>query len=211
MSDIHAEPVHTAVQPEPEHAAELLPHLRVLPVQIRLGRVEEVQVPLAVCNARPRGTAEKRLPVVRGQFAVHTLTFAEHVAGTLCGTSRRRESGSEPFVILGGVVGHEIHNEFQAQIMGFIAHPIEVVKSAEPRVNGAVIGHVVPGVMLRRQVEGGQPHRIHAQLLEVGQFFGHTAQVAHPVSVGVLEGARIHLVDHGVPPPLGTGLLTWGH
>ena len=114
-------------------------------------------------------------------------------------------------MVLGGVVGHEIHNELQAQSMGFVAHPIKVLKSAEPRVDGAVIGHVVPGVVLWRQVERGQPHRIHAQLFEVGQFFGHTAQVAHPVSVGVLEGARIHLVDHGVPPPLGTGLLTWGH
>ena len=37
VGDIHAESVHSAVQPEPEHAAELRPHLRVLPVQIRLG------------------------------------------------------------------------------------------------------------------------------------------------------------------------------
>jgi hypothetical protein len=47
MRDIDAEAVGPGIEPEPKHIQELLPHVRVAPVQVGLLGVEQMQVPLA--------------------------------------------------------------------------------------------------------------------------------------------------------------------
>ncbi|MCY1225283.1 hypothetical protein D9M72_374730 [compost metagenome] len=86
---IHAEAVHAAVQPEPQHRAHFLLDLGVVPVQVRLLGVKEVQVPFAgravcLCDAGPGRAAEDGLPVVRGQVTAPrtgdgVLAWPEHV------------------------------------------------------------------------------------------------------------------------------------
>src|SRR5690606_21167193 len=89
--DLDAEAVHAAVEPEAQDAAELLVDLRVVPVEVGLAAVEEVQVPLAVvlpgaaggvgavAHAGPGGATEHRLPVVRRLLPVLTPALAEDV------------------------------------------------------------------------------------------------------------------------------------
>src|SRR6185312_14132303 len=47
VRDVDAEAVDATVEPEPEDPAELFANPRVLPVQVGLRAVEQVQVPLA--------------------------------------------------------------------------------------------------------------------------------------------------------------------
>src|SRR5699024_5097163 len=70
MSDVYAEPVNPAIGPEPQCVQEVLPHLGVLRVQIRLLGPEGVEVPLPVRHTRPRRSAEDRGPVRRRQFPI---------------------------------------------------------------------------------------------------------------------------------------------
>ena len=78
VGDVHPEAGDAAVQPEAEDAFKLSVDSRVVPVEVRLRGVEEVQEPLAglsvrLDDARPCRSAEMRLPVVGRLVAVVVL------------------------------------------------------------------------------------------------------------------------------------------
>ena len=66
VDDVHPEAVDTAVEPPAHDVVDGLAHLRVLPVEVRLLTVEQVQVVLAGRGfPLPGRSAEERAPVVR--------------------------------------------------------------------------------------------------------------------------------------------------
>ena len=79
---------------------------------------------------------------------------------------------------------------------------VDVVERAEERVDVLVVRDVVAVVVLRRLVDRGQPHHIHAEHREVVDVVEDPLDVADPVAVRVREGAGIDLVDDGAAPPL---------
>jgi hypothetical protein len=106
VGDIHPEAVDAAVEPEAEDVEELLAHPRVLPVEVGLGGVEEVQVPLAggavgAGDPGPGRSAEHGLPVVGLLVAVRPLAVAEQVAGAFGTALGGGERLLEPDVLVG--------------------------------------------------------------------------------------------------------------
>ena len=85
---IHSEPIDPEVKPEGERVQGIDPHLIVNPVQVRLGVVKQVQVPLpprsvGFFDPSPSGTTEDRLPIVGWQFS--RLPLAVHEMETAAG------------------------------------------------------------------------------------------------------------------------------
>lgn len=103
------------------------------------------------------------------------------------------------------MVGHEVDDDPQAEVVGPGDHRVGVVEGPEERVDVTVVGDVVAGVALRRAVEGGEPHGIDAQVAQVLQPRGDARQVTDTVARGVGPRARVDLVDHGIAPPRGVG------
>ena len=64
-----------------------------------------------------------------------------------------------------------------------------------------VVADVVAEVGERRCVDRSQPDRVDPEPLQVVEAARDPRQIADPVAVGVLEGARVDLVDHGLFPP----------
>ena len=89
-------------------------------------------------------------------------------------------------------------------------HLVEVGQRAEPRVDVAVVGDVVPAVGERGGVERAEPDRVDAERGEVRHPGGDAAQVADAVAVGVGEAARVDLVDDGLAPPRRVGVVGAG-
>ena len=107
----------------------------------------------------------------------------------------------EPSVLVGAVVGHEVQDHFQTPRMGGGQQSVEVLQRPEQRIDGAVISHVVTEIDHRRGIDRRDPDRIDAKLSEIVEPQFDTLQVANPVAVRILKGARVNLVNHALPPP----------
>ena len=169
VRDVDPEAVDAAVEPEAQDVDEHVADLGVAPVEVGLRGVEEVQVPLAVRDARPRVATEDRRPVVRRLGAVRSATLAEQVAGPLGAARPGGEGGAEPLVLAGGVVGHQVDDHLQPELVGRGEQVVRVGQRAEQRVDVAVVRHVVPVVVLRGRVERRDPQRVDPQVAQVGQ------------------------------------------
>ena len=88
------------------------------------------------------------------------LAVAEQVAGPLGAARAGGERGLEPVVLVGGVVGHEVDDHLQAQLVRPFQQRVEVVDGTEDRVDVAVVGDVIAGIGLRGGVEGAEPDRV---------------------------------------------------
>ena len=69
-------------------------------------------------------------------------------------------------MLVRGVVGHDVHDDAQAKLVGSREHEVEVGESAEDGVNVAVVGNVVAGVFLRRGVERRKPDGVNPEVDE---------------------------------------------
>jgi len=65
VGDVDPEAVYAAVGPELERGEEILPDLRVVPIQVRLLGCIQVQVPLPIGHSRPCRSPEEGLPIRR--------------------------------------------------------------------------------------------------------------------------------------------------
>jgi hypothetical protein len=107
----------------------------------------------------------------------------------------------EPRVLVGRVVGDVVEDQPQPERVGLGGQAVEVLERAEERLDGGVVGDVVAEVGHRRAVDRRQPHGVDPEPGEVGQAPPDALQIADAVAVGVLERARIDVVDRRVLPP----------
>ena len=207
VGDVDPEAVHPAVRPEAQRGQELLVDLRVGPVEVRLLAGEQVQVPLPrgavrLGDARPGRAAENGGPVRRRQLAVLASALPEDVAGALGAARPGGQRLLEPHVLIRAVVGHDVDDDLDLPLVQGRDELVEVLEGAQTGVDVAVVGDVVAAVGQLRGIERAQPHGIHSQVPQVVRATGHAAQVPQAVAVGVLEAARIDLVDDRLPPPV---------
>ena len=207
---VHAEAVGTVVKPETQGFDGIGAHVLVFPVPVRLFLGEHVQIPLAVGHARPCRAAEVVLPVGRRLVAVRSLAVAEDVAVAFRRAGFRGQRGLEPFVQVGAVVRHDVHDDFDAVGMRGFGERVEIVHAAEFRIDVAVVVHVIAAVGQLGRVERAQPDGVDAQFLQISDFLGDAGDLAEALAAGILEGTWIHLVDHGLLPPQ-RRIVDFGH
>jgi hypothetical protein len=95
----------------------------------------------------------------------------------------------------------QVHDQLHAPVVQ-AGHEggVEIGQGPEDGVDGLVVADVLAVVVLGQGVDGRQPHHVDSQPGQVVQPGGEARQIAHPVTVGVGEAARVHLV-HDVPLP----------
>src|SRR5260370_41980306 len=85
--------------------------------------------------------------------------------------------------------------------MGVFDERMSVGERAVHRVDVGVVRNVIAVIASRRRVEGQQPDRVDAKVLQVGELFEQAPKVAAAIAVAVLEGAHVQLVDQRVLVP----------
>ncbi len=185
VGHVDAEAVDPTVEPEPDRRFHVCGDLGVCPVEIGLRDIEQVEVPLAVGNASPGRAAEMALPVVRRQFAVVSSALAEQVASPFGAPRRGCKSGLEPRVLIGGVVGYEVDDDPEPQVVSRGDERIGVGQGPEDRIHVAVVADVVAAVILGRDVERREPYGVDAEPGQVAQTGGDARQVSDAVAVRI--------------------------
>ncbi|MDQ1131880.1 hypothetical protein QE386_000475 [Pseudoxanthomonas winnipegensis] len=105
-------------------------------------------------------------------------------------------------MLVRAVAEHLVDHHLQAQRMRLGQQGVEVGQRAEQRIDIAVVGDVIAEVGHGRLEERRDPDRVHAQAGDVVQALDDAGQVAHAIAIGVLEAARIDLIDHRAAPPV---------
>jgi hypothetical protein len=85
--------------------------------------------------------------------------------------------------------------------MGLRKQIVEIVERAEARIDAAIIGDVIAEISHRRRVDGRDPDGVDAEADQIVEPPLDPLEVAYAVTVRVLKGARIDLVDHARLPP----------
>jgi len=201
-------PATPAVEPEPQDVLVLAAYLGVVPVHVGLLGSEQVQVPLAggavrVGRPGPGAALEAGHPVGGDLRAVRALARVEPEPVTLGRPGPGRQRCLEPDVLVGDVVGDDVHDRADAQRGRLGDEGLSLPDGAERGVDRPVVGDVVAAVRERGRIPRGEPERVDAEVLQVAQVCTNSREIAGAVAVPVGKGARVDLVDHRVAPPLG--------
>ena len=85
-------------------------------------------------------------------------------------------------MLVGRVVRDEVDDDADAAGVRLREHLVEVGQRAEERVDVAVVGDVVAGVLLRRPLERAQPEGVDAEVGEVVEVRRDAGEVADAVA-----------------------------
>ena len=156
---VHAKAVDALVAPPGHHIEDGVPDLGIGPVEVRLLLGEEVQVILVAGGViLPGGSGEAAAPVV-GRAAVDAVAPDVIIA---VGIVLALGAFHKPAVLVGSVIHHEVHDQFHAARVRFTEQTVEILHRAEFLHDGAVVGDIVPVVMVGRSEERADPDHVDA-------------------------------------------------
>ena len=162
VRDVDAEPVDAALEPEPQRLLEIVVDLAVLPVEVGLLGVEQVQIPLPgiavrLGDPRPRGPPKIDTQLFGGCTPPGPGAVAEDVAlprvGAGPAASAAWNHGCAELVWLGtrSIV------TLMPSAVGRLDQPVQRLHPAEQRVDVTRIRHIVAVVGHRRHHHRVQP------------------------------------------------------
>ncbi len=151
---VESETVNASIKPEPQNFVEVFQYLFVLPIEVRLTGVEEIEIPLTgravrVLGPSPRRPSEDALPVVRRFVSTFTSTIFEIEPLPLFRTFGRGQRRLEPRVLAGTVIRDQIENDSQTKFVTRVNKVLDVLECAKEGIDVKKIFHVVAAVTHR--------------------------------------------------------------
>ena len=196
--DVLTETIHAHIQPELQDLLDLFTNQRIVHIQVGLLDGEDVQIIfLTDFVPCPCLAFEHGIPVV-GQTAVFFGRAPDVIIGVRIDPLAAL---LEPFMLVTGVVDHQIHQHLHATRMSAVQHLTECLHAAEFRRNVHIVRDIIAAVSAGGRVDGGEPDAVHTQLLQIIQLLIDTQQVAHAVAIAVLERTGPDLVEYLVLVP----------
>ena len=199
---VEPQAVHAEPQPEIQHPHDLLVHHRVIEIQIRLVRIE----PMPVKRARHRVPGPVRLleiPEDDPRVAILFVRIAPHVVIALRTAGLRPPRPLKPWMLIRGVVDHQLRDHAQRAPVRFVEERLEIVQRPVDRIHRIIVRDVVTVVAQRRRIKRQQPERGDAEILQVIQLLREPAKIPDAVSIAVVKRAHMRLVNHRVAIPPG--------
>src|SRR4051794_13016508 len=104
-------------------------------------------------------------------------------------------------MLIGGVVGDEIENEFDAVRMQRVPDTLEIIHRAVARIDGAEIRDVVAEILIGTGVDRRQPYGADTEPFQIVDPLQQTGKIAVAVAIAVLKGNGGNFVDDSLAPP----------
>src|SRR5277367_2688429 len=99
------------------------------------------------------------------------------------------------------MIRHEVEQHFQSPRMCGLEKSFEILHRAKQGIDGPVVGNIIAEVPHGRLEDRRNPDRVDAQIGEIAEPARDSCEIAHSIPIGVLERARIDLIDDsGLPP-----------
>ena len=160
-----------------------------------------VQVPLAQVRLPLPGAASKdALPVggrLAGVIRPHgALSIAQYVVALVALFPRQRTL--EPFMLVGGVAQHHIEHDAHAALAGRGDKLVKILHGAVPRIDGAIVRHVIAVVALRRGVERREPQIVDAKVCQIVELGSDAGQIAQAIAIAIAEALHVDLVHDAI-------------
>ncbi len=70
-------------------------------------------------------------------------------------------------MLIRGMVEDHIHHDLDPALMCFFHQPVKICQGAKFWVHAAILTDVIPKILIRGRVDGGEPDGIHPQPLQV--------------------------------------------
>ncbi|GFI33339.1 hypothetical protein IMSAGC013_04747 [Lachnospiraceae bacterium] len=178
--------------PKPDNILQFLPYPGILPVQICLCHIKQVQIPfLQSGNVFPGRTAEFGLPVggrLPGRsffkdIIIHIIFFPGQCL-------------LKPFMPGGCMVKYHIHHDSHAPFSCLCNHLFCILHCAEGRMNLPVILYIIPIVIHGRGKKRCAPDIVNPKAFDIIQFLYDPPDIPNPISVAVTKRFGINLINH---------------
>ena len=198
---IKPEAVQPLIQPPVYHIINFFSEVRIFPIQIGLLFVEHMQIVFIVMSGQfvPDRSAEIRAPVTGERFAFFYVCEIKEFAVL---SVRILAGFFEPFMFVGAVIDHEIHQNIQITLMCFLKKPIHIRHGSETGVDLSVIRDIIALIRQWGHINRRKPDDIDTQILQIVKFADDARQITDAVSVAVAETLRIDLISCHLMPPL---------
>src|SRR3984885_12734180 len=197
--NVDAEAVDSLAKPEAHYVMDGLAHRWIAPIQIGLLGEEGMMIILPRRGIiLPGAASEFRQPIVRRTAIGARLMPDVPVAFRIVA---RTSALHEPGMPFGRMVRHEVENDFKTAGMHGFGQHVEILHRAKQGIDANVIRDVVTEVSHRRGKDRRQPDRVNAKRLQIRQSINNTREVADPVTIGVLKGSRVELIENAIAPP----------
>jgi len=196
---VHAESGDAELDPEAHDLEDLGLHRRVRRVEVGLEIIEAVEVPkLGHRIARPGrllhagenhalvGTGG---PLLRPDVPVAVFGF--RIAARLL----------KPFVLVRGVVHHEVDDDADAALARRVGELDEIAERAVGGIDAVIVGDVVTVVFARRALERHQPDCRDPEPVQIIEPPHQPLEIADAVGVGIHVGADREAIDDRVLVP----------
>ena len=105
-------------------------------------------------------------------------------------------------MLVRGMGQHHVEHHTKPALACLDNQPVGIIIAAEQRIDLPVIGNVIAEIIHRRGKEWRNPHSIDAETGNIIQPLNDARQIADTVSVAILIGPRIDLIDHRAAPPI---------
>ena len=195
IDHVLSEAVHAHIQPEAHNTLDLFADLGIVHVEVGLFFGKNVQIILSsLLVVLPREALELAVPVVGRELL---LPFKARIPPDVVIAVRvvlALAALDEPFVLIRGVVDHQIQQHLEPELVCAVQHFFELVQRSVVGMYVFVIGNVISVIGVGRWIDGAEPDAVHAQALYVFELVIDAVQVADPVPVSVAEAPDPDLV-----------------
>lgn len=100
------------------------------------------------------------------------------------------------------MIHDKIHDVLHVTIMETLDQGLDIFHGPIWRVDAVIIGNIISHVHLGGLKDRRKPDDIDTEILQIIQLGNNTRDISNTISIRILEGGRVNLVDRLFPPPV---------